>query len=94
MNKTDLVIVGGGPAGLTAAKVAVEKGMKVVLVEAKNDIPKITRTCAQIFYLEHIGGGQAYTKPVRVEITSGQNPRLVFPDINFSLEYAGNLRAC
>jgi len=94
MNKIDLIIVGGGPAGLTAAKVAAEKGMKVVLVEAKTDIPKITRTCAQIFYLEHIGGGQAYTKPVQVEIASGNNLRFIFPDINFSLEYAGNLRAC
>jgi len=94
MKKVDIVIVGGGPAGLTAAKVAAEKGLSVVLVEAKNDIPKITRTCAQIFYLEHIGGGQTYIKPVRVEMESGKKSRLVFPDINFSIEYSGLLRAC
>jgi flavin-dependent dehydrogenase len=94
MSETDLVIVGGGPAGLTAAKVAAEQGLKVILVEAKNNIPKITRTCAQIFYLEHIGGGQTYIKPVKVEIESGKKNRLVFPDINFSIEYNGMLRAC
>jgi flavin-dependent dehydrogenase len=94
MKKVDIVIVGGGPAGLTAAKVAAEKGLKAVLVEVKNDIPKITRTCAQIFYLEHIGGGQTYVNPVRVEIESGKKTKLVFPDINFSIEYSGLLRAC
>jgi len=33
MNKRDLVIVGGGPAGLSAAKVALDAGMTVTLVE-------------------------------------------------------------
>ena len=94
MKKTDIIIVGGGPAGLTAAKVAAEKGLKAVLVEAKSDIPKITRTCAQIFNLEHIGGGQTYIKPVKVEIESGKKTKLVVPDINFFIKYNGILRAC
>lgn len=90
----DLIIVGAGPAGLTAARVAVEKGFKVILIEMKKDIPRITRTCAQIFYLEHIGGGQTYIKPVKVEIESGKKSKMVFPDLNFSIEYSGLLRAC
>jgi len=94
VKRADILIVGGGPAGLTAAKVAAEKGLQVILVEMKKDIPKITRTCAQIFYLEHIGGGQTYIKPVRVEMESGKKSRLVFPDINFAVEYSGILRAC
>jgi len=32
--KFDLIIVGGGPAGATAAKIAAEKGSKVLLLEA------------------------------------------------------------
>jgi len=94
MNRVDLVVIGGGPGGLTAAKTAAEKGLSVVLVETKKDILKITRTCAQIFYLSHIGGGQAYTKPVRVEIESEGKAKLVLPDINLSVEYDGILRAC
>lgn len=94
MDRVDMVVIGGGPGGLTAAKTAAEKGLKVMLVEAKKDITKITRTCAQIFYLSHIGGGQAYTKPVRVEIASEGKAKFVLPDINFSVEYDGILRAC
>lgn len=33
MIKRDLIIVGGGPAGLSAAKIALEAGMKVTLIE-------------------------------------------------------------
>ena len=51
MDRVDIAVIGGGPGGLTAAKTAAEKGLKVMLVEAKKDITKITRTCAQIFYL-------------------------------------------
>jgi len=37
-NKYDLVIVGGGPAGLMAVKVAAENGLKVVILERKTDV--------------------------------------------------------
>ncbi len=33
MNKRDLIIVGGGPAGLSAAKVALEAGLQVTIIE-------------------------------------------------------------
>ena len=39
----DLVIIGGGPAGLMAAKVAGENGLKTALLERKTDITKIMR---------------------------------------------------
>lgn len=41
--KYDLVIVGGGPAGLMAARVAGENGLKAVLLERKTDITKVRR---------------------------------------------------
>lgn len=33
--KYDLIVVGGGPGGLMAAKTAAEDGLKVILVERK-----------------------------------------------------------
>ncbi|MCX5898122.1 MAG: NAD(P)/FAD-dependent oxidoreductase, partial [Proteobacteria bacterium] len=41
----DVVIVGGGPAGLMAAKVAGENGLSVALLERKESIAAIQRSC-------------------------------------------------
>ncbi|MFO7969864.1 MAG: NAD(P)/FAD-dependent oxidoreductase [Candidatus Izemoplasmatales bacterium] len=38
MINRDLVIVGGGPAGLSAAKIAIDAGMKVTIVERFNQL--------------------------------------------------------
>lgn len=94
MELTDLIVIGAGPGGLVAAKTAAEQGMKVTLVEMKKDIARINRTCAQIFYLSHIGGGQAYIKPIRLEMETGGKTRIVFPDIGLTVNYRGLLRAC
>ncbi len=39
----DVTIVGAGPAGLMAAKTAQQEGLKVLLVEQKKDITKVTK---------------------------------------------------
>lgn len=41
--KYDLVIVGAGPAGLMAARVAGENGLKTALLERKTEITKVRR---------------------------------------------------
>ncbi|MEW6069584.1 MAG: NAD(P)/FAD-dependent oxidoreductase, partial [Candidatus Thermoplasmatota archaeon] len=38
MEKYDIVVVGAGPAGSTCAKVASEKGCKVLLIEKRQEI--------------------------------------------------------
>lgn len=40
----DIVVVGGGPAGSSAALMAAKKGMKVALVEKENSIAETVRT--------------------------------------------------
>ncbi len=49
--KFDLIVVGGGPAGLEAAKTAAENGLKVALLERKTHPATVLRSCAQMFLM-------------------------------------------
>jgi NADPH-dependent 2,4-dienoyl-CoA reductase/sulfur reductase-like enzyme len=49
MDKYDLVVIGGGPGGLMAAKTAAQAGLKTALVERKKRISEIRRACLQAF---------------------------------------------
>ena len=99
--KYDLVIVGGGPAGLMVAKTAAEDGLKVLLIERKKVITKITRACSQIFFINkltasdktergeaHING---YVEPVSLEVRDDK-VRLNFLGPGFSLDYNGPVK--
>lgn len=97
--KYDLIVIGGGPGGLMAARAAAEDGLKVVLVETKKDIPKISRLCSATIPIR--AGGFSTThiptdkqiEPVSVslEISLGRN-RIHFPKLGFSVDYSGSLR--
>ena len=79
----DVVVVGAGPAGLMSAKVAGENGLKVALLERKETITAIQRSCATMFAIEddYYFGERMYFN----EATK----RLVFPLTGFSLPYDG-----
>lgn len=84
--KYDLVIVGGGPAGLMAARVAGENGLKTALLERKTEITKVRRVD---------GGGLS---PIN-EYLFGEiltfNPkakRIGFPVSGISIRYDGPYR--
>jgi flavin-dependent dehydrogenase len=101
--KYDLIIVGGGPGGLMAAKTAAEDGLKVVLIERKRNITEINRACSQIFYVRKLtvmaddksDTGEmhrdGYIEPVSVEYDD-KTTRFHFPAPGFSLDYDGCLR--
>ncbi len=78
----DVIVVGGGPAGLMAAKTAAEKNLEVLLIEKRKRIPHVKRTCCSSFFLEPNYMG---------ETTQVEEGKLVFPNNGFTVNYAGSL---
>ena len=82
-NTYDVVVVGAGPAGLMAAKVAGENGLKVALLERKDSVTNIQRSCQTMVAIE-----DEYYFGERMYLDDNQK-RLVFPVNNFSVRYDG-----
>jgi flavin-dependent dehydrogenase len=103
VKKYDLIVVGGGPGGLMAAKTAAEDGLKVLLIEQKKKITEINRACASVFYTHKLNAipgsesesgkpyGDGYINPVSVEVQA-EKTRFHFHVPGFSLDYTGPLR--
>ena len=84
MAKTyDVVVVGAGPGGLMTAKVAAESGLKVALIERKEQITEVQRCCATMFAVE-----SDYYFGERMFFNERQS-RFIFPVTGFSLKYDG-----
>lgn len=81
----DLIIVGAGPGGAMAAKVAGENGLKAALIERKTDLSAIHRICTMILNTDEDNFGDIVTYNQR-------NRRFVFPHNGFTIKYDGPLR--
>jgi flavin-dependent dehydrogenase len=79
----DVVVVGAGPAGLMAAKVAGENGLNVALLERKESVTAIQRSCQTMVAIE-----DEYYFGERMYFDEKQK-RIVFPVNNFSVKYEG-----
>jgi len=83
----DLAIVGAGPGGLHAAKWAAKKGLKVMLIEKRKDISKITRYCSEHFILDEDYNGDT----LKVDVERGK----ISSTVNgWEVEYKGGLCPC
>jgi len=79
----DVIVVGAGPAGLMAAKTAGENGLKVALIERKERITDINRSCSMM--LVSLGGEYLGE---RILLNTKKN-RLCFPRYGFTIPYEG-----
>ena len=76
----DVAIVGAGPAGLMAAKTAAKHGLKVVLIEQREDVSKITRACCMQFIMD---------KGYENETIQLKQDKVIFPTNGFEVDYEG-----
>jgi flavin-dependent dehydrogenase len=79
----DLIVVGAGPAGLTAAKVAAENGLSVALIERKNSVDEILRMCGMM--IVSLSGPYMGERVVH----NAEAGLLCFPHHGFSVKYDG-----
>ena len=82
-----MIVVGGGPAGLMAAKTAAEDGLKVILIERRKDFADFRRACLQLAYFKWICP-DGYLEPFKLEGNPGKY-RFLWPKLGFSLDYEG-----
>ncbi|MBW2184431.1 MAG: FAD-binding protein, partial [Deltaproteobacteria bacterium] len=78
--KYDLIVAGGGPAGLMAAVTAAKEGLKVALIERKTKISSVKRSCCTALINEPGTHGES---------VSLENKRIVFHRTDFSVPYDG-----
>jgi digeranylgeranylglycerophospholipid reductase len=76
----DIAIIGAGPAGLMAAKVAAELGLKTVVLEKRTDVGRITRACCEQLIMDKDFQGDT----VRLEAGS-----IVSQNTGFCVDYGG-----
>lgn len=88
MKKYDLVIIGAGPAGLMAAQTAARKGLDVILIERKNRVSAVGRSCVAGLITEPGCDGETVTV---------EGDRIIFHNNDFSIKYSGlwrDLKGC
>ena len=67
LRKKPTVILGGGPAGLTAGYLLAKQGLPVVVLEAEDQVGGIAKTAVRDGYRFDLGGHRFFTKVKEVD---------------------------
>src|SRR3954452_1767923 len=67
MSEKPTVVLGGGPAGLTAAYLLAKMGLPVIVLEAEDQVGGIAKTAVREGYRFDLGGHRFFTKAKEVE---------------------------
>src|SRR5215216_6217326 len=67
LNEKPTVILGGGPAGLTAGYLLAKRGLPVIVLEAEDQVGGIAKTAVRDGYRFDLGGHRFFTKAQEVD---------------------------
>jgi len=93
--KYDLIVIGGGPGGLSAAWTAARDGLKVLLLERRKEITAVRRLCGQFTNINMISVTgiykYGYSEPLHLEVGTHKTT-VHWPAIGLSMDYDGPLK--
>lgn len=84
--KYDVIVVGGGPAGLLSAKALGENGLTVAVIDRKEDLTVLGRTCGQSLLPpnEYFFGNLFHYNEA--------GKKFCFPDVGLTVPYTGKVK--
>ncbi len=84
--KYDVIVVGGGPAGLLSAKALGENGLTVAVIDRKDDLSVLGRTCGQSLLPpnEYFFGNLFHYNEA--------GKKFCFPDVGLTVPYTGKVK--
>ncbi|MBI5376097.1 MAG: NAD(P)/FAD-dependent oxidoreductase [Candidatus Schekmanbacteria bacterium] len=77
---SDIIIIGGGPAGLMAARTALDEGLRVILIEKKKNAAHYVKPCCSMLLLE---------PGYHDEFITTEDKKIEFKNTAFSVDYTG-----
>lgn len=86
-DKTDVVVLGGGPAGVGAALAAAREGVKTILIEQSGDVGGVATSGLMSHWTGHTKGGLYAEILERTHHIYGANPKLSAEEMKIFIDH-------